>query len=231
MVRNVTAGRRCVGIRVKSGQIASLKRWSWRSPATSSVATISIGPSVRPKTFSTRNGSGGDVVEVRMRHDDRAHLRLLLERERLRERAPVEGDRPVEKEGRLSVPGRGAAVRSEDTNAHVGILGRRRPVQGDRGHPFPDRPESEGRGAEVEGRLPAAERLLHVRRAGEVDVPGEPEEVDREPRAVGGATVDEPTPLGEREVLVLEIRRRRCRRRNGPARRRTSGRSRSRGRR
>ena len=57
ITRNVTAGRKCVGIRVKSGQMASLKRWSWRSPATSFGPTTSIGPSVRPKTFSTRNGS------------------------------------------------------------------------------------------------------------------------------------------------------------------------------
>ena len=58
------------------------------------------------------------MVHVRVRDEDGAHALLLLERERVRDGARVHAERVVHEEGRLPVSGRGAAVGSENANAH-----------------------------------------------------------------------------------------------------------------
>ena len=74
--------------------------------------------SVPPEDVLDEEGKRRDVVHVRVRHEDGADARLLLERERVGEGAGIHADRAVHEKRRLAMGRRGAAMGSEDTNAH-----------------------------------------------------------------------------------------------------------------
>jgi len=63
-----------------------------------------------------------DMVHVRVRDEDGADAGLFVQRQRVGEGAGVDTDRPVHEEGRLTMRRRGAAMGSEDADAHGGRI-------------------------------------------------------------------------------------------------------------
>src|SRR5512134_3819380 len=86
-----------LGISVKSGQIAQLKRWFFRISMVARVAYTLRGRDRMPPTVSTRN-----VVEVRMRNEDVVNLRELRERQVADPGAGVDQDVAIEEKRRCA---------------------------------------------------------------------------------------------------------------------------------
>ena len=122
IARNVTVGRTSFGRREKSGQRGVVEEVRPQGREDLLGSHDLEGRTVPPEDVLDQEGKGCDMVHVGVRYEDGADARLLLERERVSEGACVHADLAVYQKRRLAMEGRGAAMGSEDSNAHGGRL-------------------------------------------------------------------------------------------------------------